>query len=281
MMDIEKHVANALIQASTTPPKNILDKYKELLKTETNENSKWVIELLLENAKIAKNTKKPLCDDTGIPHVLIEIGENSEIPPTLFQDIHLGIKKGLKELPARPMAVKGNSIERICQKKGLYDNPSELKSAPIFVDTVTGKGVRIHILMLGGGPEIRAKTYRVFHKRDYQNIHDEIVNHLKEEIPSLGCTPCIPSIGIGRTHYEANTLLIKAMAKGSLTNQSNLENKITVALNKTNFGPLNMGGKNTVLGTFIEIGHQRASGVRIVAIRPCCCVEPRRASITL
>lgn len=280
-MDIQKEVANALIKASTTPTKDILDKYEEILGTEINKNSKWVIELLLENAKVAKKTKKPLCDDTGIPHILIEIGENIELPLRLFQDIQSGIKKGLKRLPARPMAVKGNPIERLEQKQGLYNEPDNLEPAPIFIDNVSGDKVKIHVLMLGGGPEIRAKTYRVFHKRNYHNIHDEIVKHLINEVPSLGCTPCIPAIGIGRTHYEANTLLIKAMAYGLLNNQNKLETEITNSLNKTNIGPLNMGGKNTALGTFIRIGPQRASGVRIMAIRPCCCVEPRRASITI
>jgi fumarate hydratase subunit alpha len=280
-MDIKKKVANALIKASTTPTQDILDKYEKILETETNKNSKWIIELLLENARIAKKTKKPLCDDTGIPHILIETGKNTEIPLNLFQDIQLGIKKGLTQLPARPMAVKGDSIKRMEQKEGLYEDPSELEPAPIFIDTTSVDKIKIHILMLGGGPEIRAKTYGVFHKRNYKNITNEIINHLTTEIPSLGCTPSIPAIGIGRTHYEANTLLIKAMAKGLLNNQSDLENEITTFLNKTNIGPLNMGGKNTVLGTFIKIGPQRASGVRIVAIRPCCCVEPRRASITI
>ena len=280
-MDIQKEIANALINASTSPSQDILDKYQEIFDNEINKNSKLVIKLLIENAKIARKTKKPLCDDTGIPHVLVEIGEDADLPPSLFKDIRLGIEKGLKQLPARPMAVKGSPIERLEQKQGLYDEPNKLEPAPIFVDNIKGDKIKIHLLMLGGGPEIRAKTYRVFHKRNYNNIRDEILNHLTNELASLGCTPCIPAIGIGRTHYEANTLLIKAMAHGLLTNQTKLETEITDAINKTNIGPLNMGGKNTALGTFIKIGPQRASGVRIVAIRPCCCVEPRRAKIII
>ena len=71
------------------------------------------------------------------------------------------------------------------------------------------------------------------------------------------------------------------MAQGLLTNQTNLEKEITHEINKTKIGPLNMGGENTALGSFIKIGPQRASGVRIMAIRPCCCVEPRRASMII
>ena len=97
----------------------------------------------------------------------------------------------------------------------------------------------------------------------------------------LGCTPSIPSIGIGRTHYEATSLLLKSIAYGSLDNQSSVEKEITERLNNTNIGPLGFGGRTTVLGTYLNIGNQRASGVRIVSIRPSCFVEPRVATIKL
>ena len=91
----------------------------------------------------------------------------------------------------------------------------------------------------------------------------------------LGCTPSIPAIGVGRTHFEANALMLRAMAHGSLNNQSDIEKFIADELNKTDIGPLGLGGKTTVLGSFVNIGSQRASGVRIVAVRPACFVEPR------
>ena len=97
----------------------------------------------------------------------------------------------------------------------------------------------------------------------------------------LGCTPSIPAIGIGRTHYEATSLLLKAIAYGNLDNQSEHEKRITNRLNKTDIGPMGFGGKTTVLGTYLNIGNQRASGVRIVSIRPSCFVEPRVATLKL
>ena len=59
------------------------------------------------------------------------------------------------------------------------------------------------------------------------------------------------------------------------------ENYVSYELNKLNIGPLGLGGKTTVLGSFINIGNQRASGVRIVSIRPACFVEPRVATVSL
>ena len=63
--------------------------------------------------------------------------------------------------------------------------------------------------------------------------------------------------------------------------QFELYEYVTERLNKTNIGPLGFGGKTTVLGSFVNIGNQRASGVRIVSVRPSCFVEPRVATLHL
>ncbi|MGC9517642.1 MAG: fumarate hydratase [Methanomicrobiales archaeon] len=280
-MKLVELVKNKVIEASTSFRDDQLKAYQIALKMEENENAAWFLELLIENAKIADNQKLPLCDDTGIPHVFIEIGNDTSIPINFFDHIKKGIELGLRQLPARPMAVKGNGIERIEQIKGLYEDPAKLVSPSFLIEKIDGKGINIHLLMLGGGPEIRSRTYRVFHKRDNRKVFEEVITWLKSEVPMLGCTPCIPAIGIGRTHFEATSLMLKAMVYGNLNKQSEYENNITDALNNLNIGAMGLGGSITALGSFIEIGPQRASGVRIVSMRPCCCVEPRRASIHL
>lgn len=281
MMDLVNLVKEAVIDASTNFREDQLAAYRRAVETETNPNARWVLELLINNAEIASSNKVPLCDDTGIPHVLLEIGNEVGLAPGFFQEINKGIEEGLKELPARPMAVKGNSIERIEQSKGLYSSPERLISPSFSVTGITGDDVKIHVLMLGGGPEIRAHTYKVFHKRDHRKVFLEVLTWLRSEIAMLGCTPCIPAIGIGRTHFEASSLMLKAMAYGNLNIQSKLENCLTGKLNDTNIGSLGIGGSVTALGSFIEVGPQRASGVRIVSMRPCCCVEPRRSTVHL
>ena len=71
------------------------------------------------------------------------------------------------------------------------------------------------------------------------------------------------------------------MAQGSLERQNEMEQKITQTVNQSGVGPLGLGGGTTALGCFMKIGPTRASGVRIVCARPCCLVEPRRATETL
>lgn len=290
-MDIIQDVSKTIIKASTNLSDDKLNALKKAISIETNENAKWALSQILENYNVAQKTKFPLCDDTGIPHVIIEIGSQREITGDLINQIQQGIALGLNNLPARPMAVKGNEIQRIEQSEGLFDSPGLLKPAPILIDSANDYStysheihedtLNIHFILRGGGPEIRSKTYRVYHKRSFSNVINTAVEWLQESLKMLGCTPSIPSIGIGRTHYEATSLLLKSVVYGNLNSQTDYEKYVTAKLNQTDIGPLGLGGKTTVLGSYVNIGNQRASGVRIVSIRPSCFVEPRVASLKL
>ncbi len=281
-MDIVDKVSDSIIKASTNLSSDKRDALKSAIEKETNENARWALSQILENYEVAMRDKFPLCDDTGIPHVIIELGQNREITSELISQINEGIYQGLNKLPARPMAVKGNSIERIEQSRGLYDDPGLMKPASFLIDeSENPDALNVHFLLQGGGPEIRAKTYRVYHKRTFDIVIGEAISWLKDSLKLLGCTPSIPAIGIGRTHYESSSLMLKAMVYGNLNNLSDKEQYVTNELNKTNIGPLGLGGKTTVLGSFIKIGNQRASGVRIVSVRPACFVEPRKSTLLL
>ena len=290
-MDILNDISNAIIEASTTLSKDKYVALKNAIDAEDSENARWALKQILENYQVAQKNRFPLCDDTGIPHVIIEMGEERQVTGELLNQIHEGIALGLNSLPARPMAVKGNEIQRIEQSEGLYDDPGRLAPASILIDTPNDEStykrdiapdtLNVHFLLEGGGPEIRAKTYRVYHKRSFENVIGTACEWLESSLEMLGCTPSIPSIGIGRTHFEATSLLLKSIAYGNLSNQSKYEQEITDRLNRTGIGPMGLGGKTTVLGCYLNIGNQRASGVRIVSIRPSCFVEPRVATLKL
>ncbi|WP_407413629.1 fumarate hydratase [Methanobrevibacter sp.] len=281
-MDIVDNVADSIIKASTCLSQDKKNALKSAIRNETNENASWALTQILRNYEVAEKTKFPLCDDTGIPHVVIELGAEREITSELIAQINEGIYQGLNKLPARPMAVKGNDIERIEQSCGLYDNPGLMKPASFLIDNAQDPDtLNVHFLLQGGGPEIRAKTYRVYHKRSFDVVISEAIGWLEDSLKLLGCTPSIPAIGIGRTHYEASSLMLKAMIHGNLDNLANEEKYVSEKLNQSNIGPLGFGGNTTVLGTFIKIGNQRASGVRIVSVRPSCFVEPRKSTLKL
>lgn len=277
---IEK-IADCLVMAGSTFREDQKEAYRKVIAKESNAGSCWVMQQVLKNACIAEDNKSPLCDDTGIPHIFIEVGPNKALTGRLLEDIKRGIKEGLRRLPGRPMAIKGSDYERIDQSGGLDDDPGALQPAPFLTKNVKEDIIRVTVLMLGGGPAIRGITQRIFHKHSVKTVIDEIVERAKEGVAKLGCSPCTLAIGIGRSQYEATALMMEAMAKGNYNIQSDFEKSITEKVNEANIGALGLGGKTSVLATFAKIGPQRASGVRIVAIRPCCCFEPRRSSIIL
>lgn len=278
---IAEQAKDTLIRAASTVTPDKIEIYQKAIENESNDRAKWVLESILENILIAAENKSPLCDDTGIPHVVLEIGKKTVISGDFMEAIKSGVVEGLRELPGRPMAVRGNDGQRLDQSGGLDPDSGALETAPVLVISSDIEEInRLHILMQGGGPEIRAKTYRVFHKHDVSVIEQEIVKWASESAKLLGCTPITLAVGIGRSHYEASSLMLEAMIKGDYGFQTDMEKRITDGVNNTNVGPLGLGGR-TVLATFLKVGPQRASGVRIVCMRPCCCFEPRRAYVDL
>lgn len=274
-------VADCLVRAGSTFREDQKEAYRKAIANEEIESSCWVMRQVLENALVAEERRSPLCDDTGIPHLFLEVGPKHNVSGELLRQIQKGVAVGLRQLPGRPMAIKGDDYARIDQSGGLNEDSGALAPSPILIKPVEEDVLRLTVLMLGGGPAIRGITQRVFHKHSVDVVVDEIVNRAIPAVSQLGCSPCTLAIGIGRSQFEATSLMMEAMAKGDFGVQSDFEKRITERVNESKTGPLGLGGKHSVLATFAMIGPQRASGVRIVALRPCCCFEPRRASVVL
>ena len=281
MNNIVEKVAGCLVEAGSTFREDQKEAYRRAIATEENFRSCWVMRQVLENAIVAENNRAPLCDDTGIPHLFLEIGRNRTLPGEVIGQIYEGIKVGLRQLPGRPMAIKGDDNHRIDQSGGLDSDPGGLAPAPLLLKYVDDDVLRLTILMLGGGPAIRGVTQRIFHRHSVEAVIKEIVTRAIPAVRELGCSPCTLAVGIGRSQFEATSMMMEAMATGNYNIQSNFEKTITDRVNESHTGALGLGGQTSVLATFAKVGPQRASGVRIVAIRPCCCFEPRRASIKL
>lgn len=281
MNDIIDKVAQCLVTAGSTFREDQKEAYRRAIAQEPGTSSCWVMQQVLDNALVAEKSHGPLCDDTGIPHLFLEVGPHRQVTGELIEQIHAGIEKGLRELPGRPMAIMGDDSQRLDQSGGLNPDSGALAPSPMIIKSVKEDVLRLTVLMLGGGPAIRGITQRVFHKHRVEVVIDEIVNRAIPAVSQLGCSPCTLAIGIGRSQFEATSLMMEAMAKGNYNEQTVFEQTITNKVNEANVGALGLGGKTSVLATFAKVGPQRASGVRIVALRPCCCFEPRRANVEL
>ena len=253
---LKQATADTLVKAGSSFRPDQIKAYEDAVATETNEHAKWALETILQNALVADKSKYPLCDDTGIPHIYLEVGEEAVLPANFQGAIREGVVDGLRRLPGRPMAVKGSDLERISQEAGLYDDPGMLAMAPLQVRSIPGDKIRVTVMMYGGGPEIRGKTLRVFHRHSVDTVKKEMIAWATESAEKLGCLPCVFSFGIGRSNYEAAALSMEAMATGDFGVQSDFEKEITVELNKNLFGAMSLGGNHTVLATFVKVGAQ-------------------------
>ncbi len=284
-MDYNQNIVNkicdTLVRAGSTFLPDKKRAYQAAIANESNQRAKWVLETVLQNAEVAEKTHCPLCDDTGIPHLLIEVGPNAAVTGCVLESIKEGVRQGLRKLPGRPMAIKGDDKQRISQSEGMYEDAGMLDAAPILIRSTEEDILKVHILMFGGGPAIRAHTHRVFHQHKVDTVIDQIVEWAKESTAQLGCTPSTLAVGVGRSHYEATAMMLQALVDGTYDKQSDLEQEITRRVNEAHVGALGLGSDTTVLATFMKVGPQRASGVRIVCVRPCCCFEPRIASVEL
>ena len=274
-------VRDTLVKAGSTFRQDKKEAYQRAIAGETNEKAKWVLETILENAEVAEKNKSPLCDDTGIPHIVLEVGANAVFVGQMLEAIKEGVAEGLRKLPGRPMGIMGDDSQKIDQSGGLNPDSAGVEAAPILIRECEDNAIRIHILMFGGGPAIRGKTYRIFHKHSTKVVMDEIVKWATEGVAALGCSPCTLAVGVGRSHYEATAMMLQAQVDGTYDVQSEMEQEITRKVNEADIGPLGLRGKTSVIATFLKVGPQRASGVRIVCVRPSCCFEPRIATVEL
>ena len=279
--EIVARVRDTLVEAGSTfrPDKKFA--YQRAIAAESNDKAKWVLEQVLANAEAAESSRSPLCDDSGIPHLVLEVGEDCSVTGKMLDAIREGVAQGLRALPGRPMGIMGDDSHRIDQSGGLNPDSAGVEPAPILLRRCAENVIRLHILMFGGGPAIRAKTYRVFHKHNTQVVLDEIVQWATEGVSQLGCSPCTLAVGIGRSHFEAASMMLQAQVDGRYDVQSEMEREITRRINEANIGPLGLHGDTSVIATFMKVGPQRASGVRIVCVRPCCCFERRIATVEI
>ena len=280
-LEIIEKVKNTLVDAGSTFKQDKKDAYVRAIAYENNEKARWALQTILANAEVAEKHKSPLCDDSGIPHLVLEVGPDCAVTGRILDAIKQGVVEGLRALPGRPMGIMGDDSHRIDQSGGLNPDSAGVEPSPILIRKIEENVIRLHIMMFGGGPAIRAKTYRVFHKHNTQVVLDEIVNWAKEGVSLLGCSPCTLAVGVGRSHFEATSMMIQALVDGNFNVQSEMEEEITRKVNEIDIGPLGLHGNTSVLATFMKVGPQRASGVRIVCVRPCCCFEPRIASVEL
>ena len=244
-------VKNMIITTATNLPEDTYDALKEAMEVEKSPVSKEVIRQLLENADIAKNEKRPLCQDTGLAVFFVKIGEDVKIKGGLLKDaINEGTEKGYTEAYLRASTCEPFSRANLKDTVG-YNLP-----AIIHLDIVKGDKIDIEYAAKGGGSEnvSRAKVFPPAAGKE------GVIEYVKEVISDAGGNPCPPitvGVGIGGTFEKACISSKHALFRDLGTvnedpEMAELETTILDEINKLGIGAMGMGGTKTALAVHIE-----------------------------
>ena len=99
---IVNKVSETLVRAGSVFLPDKKEAYERAIAAEKNERAKWALEIILKNALAAEKNSSPLCDDTGIPHLLLEAGRQEAVTGQMLESIREGIRQGLRKLPVKP-----------------------------------------------------------------------------------------------------------------------------------------------------------------------------------
>jgi fumarate hydratase subunit alpha len=245
--EIRDNVAQICIEAAYNLSEDVLTAFDRAIETETAPGAKEIIELLKENARIAKEDHIPLCQDTGIAIFYVEIGQDLRIKNGFIVDaINEGVRKGYREGYLR------KSVVDPITRKNTGDNTPAI----IYTELVPGDKLKISFMPKGAGSE-NMSVIRML--RPTEGV-EGIKNFVLECVHKAGANPCPPvviGVGIGGDFEKAALIAKKALLRpvGSPNPKlelASLEETLLKAVNRTGIGPEGLGGKVTAMAVHVE-----------------------------
>ncbi len=221
---------------------------KEAEKTEVSPQGKEILQLISQNADVAEKEWLPICQDTGLAVVFVELGEEARFDRPGFQDaINDGVRAAWKEGLLRA------SVAQDPLKRG---NTKDNTPAFIHIDIVRGDKMKIIVGAKGTGSENMSKAKILSPSAGVDGVKDFVL----ETVRTGGSNPCPPlvvGVGIGGNFENVTMLAKKALfrplyEKNKDPYYANLEDEWLRAVNKTGIGPQGFGGSTTALAVHIE-----------------------------
>jgi fumarate hydratase subunit alpha len=259
---ITKVISELSIQANFVLRPDVLAGLKNALKKETNKRAKKILEAIIKNASIAKKEKLAICQDTGLPCVFVELGQEVKINGDLKQAINKGVELGYKKGFLRNSMIKDP----------LLRGKSGYQPAIIHIDLVKGKKLKLTVLPKGFGCENKTQIKMFNPTAKLEEIKKFIINAVKSAGPDA-CPPYVVGVGIGGTADYACLLAKKALLRKlnpkRYTLYAKLEAILLKEINKLNIGPMGLGGKSTCLGVNIETYPTHIAGLPVAVNISC------------
>jgi fumarate hydratase subunit alpha len=254
-------VADLCLKANCYLRADVLSKIKLAFKNEANKKAKAALQAIIKNAGIARREKLAICQDTGLPIVFVEIGQDLRIKGSLIKAINSGIVKGYK---------KGSFRESIVCNP-LIRNKSSYQGAVIHAEIVTGNKLKITVMPKGFGCENKSLLRMFLPTARIDEIKEFIIGAVKSAGPDA-CPPYVIGIGIGGSADYASLLAKKALLRRGPSSAgvvSLLERDLLREINRLKIGPMGLGGKTTCLAVNVKTHPTHIAGLPVAVNISC------------
>lgn len=267
---ISEIVKGLCIKANLVLRRDVLNALKAAYAKEKDTRAKRLLRSIIKNADIARAEEIAICQDTGMPVVFLEIGQDIRVSGDLKKAINKGIEAGYK---------KGYLRNSIVPDPILRGSP-KYSPAVIHTDIVKGNKLKITVLPKGFGCENKSVLKMFLPTSKIDDIKNFIIDAVKKAGPEA-CPPFVLGVGIGGTADYASVLAKKALLKGLIHKGTlpKLERELLSSINKLNIGPMGLGGKTTALAVNIETYPTHIAGLPVAVNISCHAL--RSASATL
>ncbi len=245
---------------------DISDALKSAYDKEKSEVGKQVLCQLMENNKIAKEERIPICQDTGMAVLFVKYGDKVVIEDGSFKTaVENGVRQAYKEGYLRKSVVNDPVFDRI--------NTKDNTPAIIHTEIVPGDKISIVAGGKGFGSENMSAIKMITPSYGVQGVIDFVLDTVRTAGPNP-CPPMVVGVGIGGTFEKAAQLAKKATFRAVNTSNpdpryAEMEEQLLEQINKMGFGPAGLGGTTTALGVNIETYPTHIAGMP-VAVNICC-----------
>lgn len=246
--EIIQAVKDLCIETNIQLPQDVKSCIKCATEKETWSGAKNILDDLVENYEIAEKEQIPICQDTGIACVFLEIGQNVHIiDGDLNEAINEGVRRGYAEGFLRKSIVS-DPLNRV--------NTGDNTPAMIYTEIISGDTFKLTVAPKGFGSENMSQIKMMKPSEGVNGVIDFVLKTVEEAGPNP-CPPIVVGIGIGGT-FDKSAYLSKKAAIRSLNHYNpdpfyaDLEKKLLDSINKLGIGPQGLGGYNTALQVAIE-----------------------------
>lgn len=243
---VTESVARLCVQACTVLPEDVKGRIYDSRKQEPWSTAQDILDVIIENFET--NGPIPLCQDTGMACVFLEIGQDVHIVGgNLYDAVHTGVAKGYTDGLLRKSVV-GDPLRR--------ENTGDNTPAMIYADIVPGDALRVTVAPKGFGSENMSRITMLKPADGIEGVKKFVLETVENAGPNA-CPPLTVGIGIGGTFDKAALLAKKALTRDMGIHHADpyyarLETELLEEINHLGIGPQGLGGKTTALWLSIE-----------------------------